>query len=455
MTGHSPTFSTRSLPPYAVNDRSASDATVEPKRFNSGTRAVNDTAERKPFSSGTLRSLTIVMSLLLAANVAGAQDAPDTVTTRLADGSAVVGPLQSVSAGEIRLAGRTAPIAAADVIRLDFHDRRRVPAPRASLIQLVNGDRIVAGLTSMSDEAVVALWKSHPDWPPVRIPSETIAGILMTAPSGALQVSRGFSQVFGRRQKTDIVLLLNGDRAAGDLQSFDQAGLKLAQEGKPLQIELAHVRGVAFNSSLSSLPAAKKPRIHVTLTDGSQLTGSGAARDGEGPLRFTTAFGSPLEVPLSAILSLRFLDGRTTYLSDLEPQETRLTGFFGASERLAFAKDQNLIGGPLVVRGTEYPKGLGTRSQSQIAFDLAGRYRRFQALAALDDLAQGKGSARFVVERDGSRAFESELLTGTNAPVVVGPLDVTGARRLVLIVEYGELADIDDWADWCDAVVIR
>jgi hypothetical protein len=32
---------------------------------------------------------------------------------------------------------------------------------------------------------------------------------------------------------------------------------------------------------------------------------------------------------------------------------------------------------------------------------------------------------------------------------------VTGAHRLALIVDYGELADINDWADWCDAVVIR
>jgi hypothetical protein len=405
--------------------------------------------------SRKLSLITLATLLVLVVNVGEAQDAVDTVTVRLADGSTVVGPLLSVSSGAIRLGGATAPIPTADLIRLDFHDRRRMPTPRASLIQLINGDRIVAGLTSMSDEAVVALWRSHPDWPPVRIPSETIAGILMTAPTGAQQVSHGFAQVFGRRQKTDVVLLLNGDRAAGDLLSFDQAGLKLTQEGKPLQIELARVRGVAFNSALSSLPAAKKPRILVTLTDGSQLTGGGAARDREGPLRFTTAFGAPLEVPLSAVLSLRFLDGRATYLSDLEPQQTHVTSFFGTSERVPFAKDQNAVGGPLLVRGNEYPKGLGTRSQSQIAFDLAGRYRRFQALAALDDLALGKGSVRFVVERDGSRVFESELLTGTSPPVFVGPLDVTAARRLVLIVEYGDLADIDDWADWCDAIVIR
>jgi hypothetical protein len=42
-----------------------------------------------------------------------------------------------------------------------------------------------------------------------------------------------------------------------------------------------------------------------------------------------------------------------------------------------------------------------------------------------------------------------------SAAAAVGPLDISGAKMLALIIEYGELADINDWADWCDAVVIR
>ena len=73
-----------------------------------------------------------------------------------------------------------------------------------------------------------------------------------------------------------------------------------------------------------------------------------------------------------------------------------------------------MLGGPLVVRGTEYPKGLGTRSQSRIEFDLAGTLSPLsRRMAALDDLAEGKGSVRFIVEKDGTRIFESGLVTGT------------------------------------------
>jgi hypothetical protein len=400
-------------------------------------------------------TLAIAVLVLLAAESVTAQENVDTATAQLADGSRIVAPLRTISAGEVRLGDRSTPVAATDLMRIDFRGHTYSAPPRASLIQLVNGDRIVAGLTRMNDEAFVALWKSHSDWLGLRIPSETIAGILMTAPADALQRSRWFTQIFGRRAKSDVVLLLNGDRVAGDLVSFDQPNLKLAQGGKPLQIEMARIRGVAFNSNLSSRPAAKQPRIHVMLTDGSQLTGYGAGRERGGPLHMTTEFETPLELPLSAVYSIRFLDGRTTYLSDLEPHEVGATGFFGLPQPISPAKDRNVLGGPLCVRGIDYPKGLGTRSHSRIEYDLGGRYRHFQATAALDDLAEGKGSVRFIVERDSARIFESGLVTGASAPLAIGPLDLTGAHRLALIIDYGELADINDWADWLDAVVLR
>jgi hypothetical protein len=399
------------------------------------------------------KAFAFAVMLLFAANGVRAEDNVDAATARLVDGRVQIGSLQSISEGSIRFGEQSLPVA--DVVRLDFRGRVDSVPERATLIQLVNGDRVAAGLTKLVDEAVVALWKSYPVWLPVRIPTESIAGILMSAPAEPNQRARWFTRVFGSGAKTDVVLLQNGDRATGDLLSFDQTNLKLSQGGKPLSIEMARVRGIAFNSSLSNLPAAKRPRIQVTLTDGSQLTGYGAGRERGGPLRFTTVFGPPLELPLTAVAAIRFLDGKTTYLSDLEPREARVNGYFGKAVRVAVARDRNVLGGPLAVHGTGYPKGLGTRSQSRIEYDLNGRYSRFEATAALDDLAGGQGSVRFIVEKDGVRIFESALVTGTSAALAVGPLDIKGAQRLALIVDYGELADINDWADWCDVVVIR
>jgi hypothetical protein len=402
-----------------------------------------------------LRTCPGLLMVLAAASVARAAGDAGQATIYLADGSRQVGVVRSLSPSEMVIATEPAQrFATADVVRLEFANRV-APPPGASLIQLANGDRIVAGLSSMSDESVVALWKSYPDLPPVQISAAAVAGILVSVPDGVTERTRAFGQVFGRREKSDVVLLVNGDRLAGDLASFDQAGLKLSQAGKILQIELPRVRGIAFSSDLTSLPAPHKPRIAVTLGDGSQLTGWNASYEAGGPLRLSSLLSSTLELPLSAVAQIRLLDGRTTYLSDLQPTESRLAPFFGAGTVALPGHDQSAAGGPLQVRGGQYRKGLGTCSSSRIAYELGGQFRLFQATAAIDDYAQGEGSVRFAVELDGARVWTSDLVTGSSRPLAVGPIDVSGKRQLVLLVEYGDLADVDDWADWCDAVVIR
>ena len=141
-------------------------------------------------------------SLLLLARTAAADADIEMATAQLADGGTQNGPLRSIAAGEVVIGGEPSErISAADLIRVDFRNRQRLEPAHASLIQLANGDRVVAGLSSMSGEAVVALWKSFPDWPPVRIPAESIAGILMAVPDGAVQRSRAFARSSGGARK--------------------------------------------------------------------------------------------------------------------------------------------------------------------------------------------------------------------------------------------------------------
>jgi sRNA-binding regulator protein Hfq len=397
----------------------------------------------------------ILLVALFGAGTARADSEADTATIYLADGTRQTGVVRSISPSEVVIGRESAVrLATSDVVRLEFPNRN-APPPRPSLILLANGDRIVAGLSSMGDESVVALWKSYPDLPPVQIPASVVAGILVSVGESPADRTRAFRDVLGSRDKSDTVLLVNGDRLAGDLTSFDQTSLKLSQAGKVLQIEFPRVRAIAFSSNLTSLPPPHKPRIAVTLSDGSQLTGWNPSREPGGPLRLSSLMASTLELPLSAIATIRFLDGRATYLSDVQPTESRLAPYFGTDVASPPAQDQTAAGGPLLVRGRQYAKGLGTRSQSRITYELGGRYRLLQATAGIDDYADGKGSVRFGVEVDGVRVWTSSLVTGASKPLQVGPIDVSGKRRLALIVEYGELADVDDWADWCDAIVVR
>ena len=117
--------------------------------------------------------------------------------------------------------------------------------------------------------------------------------------------------------------------------------------------------------------------------------------------------------------------------------------------------DRNVSGGFLTLRGVEYPRGLGVHSRSSVTYRLDGKFRRFHAVLGIDDDTGGKGSAVFEVLVDGKRVFKSDVLTGTSVPVVLDRLDVAGAKLLTLRVDYATLGDIQDHANWCDAVLIR
>jgi hypothetical protein len=170
-------------------------------------------------------------------------------------------------------------------------------------------------------------------------------------------------------------------------------------------------------------------------------------------LECRTLSGVALELPLLAVDSVRFLEGCATYLSDIEPVQYRFEPFFDLQWPLR--RDRSVQGGLLRLRGTTYPKGLGVHSRSEVSYRIDGQHRRFQATIGIDDDTQGKGSAVFEVLLDGKSVYKSDHLTGASPPVVLDKIVVTGAKTITLRVDFGELADIQDHADWCDAMLVK
>jgi hypothetical protein len=93
-------------------------------------------------------------------------------------------------------------------------------------------------------------------------------------------------------------------------------------------------------------------------------------------------------------------------------------------------------------------------SASRVAYDVAG-YRRFAAELAIDDAAGLEGSVVFKVllEDDANQwrpAYESPIVRGGDSPVPIS-IDLKGAKRMALIVDFADRADECDWADWLNA----
>ncbi len=143
---------------------------------------------------------------------------------------------------------------------------------------------------------------------------------------------------------------------------------------------------------------------------------------------------------------------RIVYLSDLRPDGYRHVPFLELA--WPYRTDRNVSGAWLRSDGRLYLKGLGVHSASRLTYRLTEPYRRFQAELGIDEETAGRGSVRFRVFVDGSMKYESPTITGAMPPVPVS-LDVTGAKRLDLIVDYADRADEMDHADWLNARLVR
>src|SRR5262249_47929596 len=136
-------------------------------------------------------------------------------------------------------------------------------------------------------------------------------------------------------------------------------------------------------------------------------------RDGQ-TLTGKTLFGAAVSIPAKDLVALYVFQGRAVYLSDLKPRRYEHTPYLDVA--WPYVADGSVAGRMLRVGGSVYDKGLGLHSASRLTYDLAGGYRRFEALVGLDDRSGRGGSARVQVLLDGkATAFDREV-TGRGGP---------------------------------------
>lgn len=359
----------------------------------------------------------------------------------------LAGGLVTLSAPEqIRLKAR-------DLVLLKVKDRTSRLAPEDSLVMLAGGDVLAMHPEIIDEESLIGRWVRFPESPTCKIPLETVRGIVFDPPTGPAARARLVDQMLDYRDAHDSVILRNGDLLAGEFSGLDDKHLHLETPLGKSAIERGGIRAMVFNPALSSNDSLSGEGALVSLVDGSRFRVKDLKFTASDQFSMKAQFGSRLDLPWTAVESLRFLGGCATYLSDITPVEYKFEPFFDLDWPLR--RDRSVGGGFLTLRGVEYPKGLGVHSRSTLTYRLAGKFRRFQATVGIDDSVGGRGSVIFEVLLDGKTAFKSGLVTGASPPVAIDRLDVTGTKILTLRVDYATSGDILDHADWCDALLIQ
>lgn len=378
------------------------------------------------------------------------------VTLFDADGRETNGPLQAITHEAVRIGGQPAEWKWSDIVWLRFGQIENLPhEPRGSAIWLANGDRLIARGTAIEDEHLRAAWRGFPEWPNFALPLESVRGLSLSLPHARERRDEIAAWLFDRKEARDELRLLNGDVASGEVSTWRDETIALKAVGRVVSLPVADVRDIAFNPELLALPKPKEFCWLVSLRDGSRVTLlASKSRVEKATLKAAHVSGVVWDIPLDAIFEIRVLRGRAVYLSDLTPLNVTHTPLLPGSREWPLQRDRSVAGRPLRLGGREFPKGLGMHSRSTATFDLAGKYRAFHAIVGLDDTTVGNGTASCAVEVDGRRVSEQPILSRSQRPTRLPIIDVTGAKRLTLTVDFGELGDSQDHVDWCDAVLL-
>ncbi len=418
------------------------------------------------FTPATRLFAALPLALTLLSLVAARVDVPSPqfVAHTAADATPRSGRVTSIETGwSVKLAGPDAAVPAGQLVSLRRTDRPLPPWPRGPRIVLANGDRVGGTVTGGDARAVrftpdAKAGGPRGEW---SVPLSALAAVWLTPPPADAPPDPAAYPWADTPRRRDAVLLTNGDVVRGTVEGFtaDPAAVTVkppaggkAPADAATTLPLSRVAAISFDPTLARVRKPKGPFARLVTADGSRV-GLASATSDSTTLKGTTLFGAAVEVPLADVIVLDVLQGKAVYLSDLKPKKATVEGFNGVA--WPWAADRTVKGNPLRLGAQTFDKGLGTHPRTTLTYTLGGKYRRFEALVGLDPVTGRRGVADVRVLVDG-KEVPVERLTGLTA---AGPravsTDVTGAKELTLVVDYGPAGDVQDDVNWCDARLIE
>jgi NPCBM/NEW2 domain len=382
-------------------------------------------------------------------------------------GEHLSGSLAAIDEQQLRLRigdqDRTVPPSTAWQIALS-PGSSRPPRPRFWL-HLTNGDRLGVSSVRLTGEALEFRLPFDESSPQLGV--EFITGIqpLKAGTSWRTDESEWLS-VVRQREKSDLVVLRNGDRQLGEFTQIGTSSLELSGSLGKQVWEWPGVAGLLMNPDLAEVLTTPKEGWLVLLADDSWLTATAIETTSEGRLVLTAVEGVELSIALANIRGLTHWGPEAVPLSRLPITEQQHVPLLG--ETLKVALDRNVRGLPLrhaaaatpASQNAEvspqsclHPHGLGLSSGMTVRWNLDAKYRRFQSGFGLDATSGQEGHATVTLTVD-DRPPQTITLRAGEPMLLETMLDLTDARVLTIETGYGKNADASDWINLYAPVLV-
>jgi hypothetical protein len=286
------------------------------------------------------------------------------------------------------------------------------------------------------------------------IPIGEIAWVRMQPSTDA--IARQWAHILAQEAKTDLLVSKKGesiDYHKGILGDMNEETAAFDLDGEKLNVKRPKIYGLVYHRAAGR----EMPESVCSIAETGGLTWAArtiAVADNE--VRWTTPTGVQVVRPLAALSRIDFSRGKVVYLSDLKADSVEWVPYFSIGKELptraafyAPRMDRSLGGGPLQLDGQRYKKGVAIHSRTTMVYRLPDRFRRFSALAGIDERVHPRGNVRLVIHGD-ERELLNVTVAGTEKAKPID-LDVTGVRRLTILVDFGDDLDVADHLDLCEA----
>lgn len=394
--------------------------------------------------------MTSLLVLLLA--VAAAEASAPRVEVRTLSGEQIVGKLQSLTPDRVVVETDAGPQELPTDRLLSLAPAQSPAAAAATLpvvVELADGSRLRASDYAVSGkQARIALPGGEL---PIDLAQITSVQFAPSSPdfdtvwtAAVADATPADRLVVKKKDEFDFLTGVVEDVGPQELQ-FDLGMLRPVKREK--------VAGIVYFRR-----AGERPKAAGRVLDaGGSLWAAKRVELAGDQLRLEVA-GQTRTLPWSEVRSIDFSAGKIQSLGD--PETTEWTPFLGTATDLGglaalFAPRVNTSfdGGPLLLGGKEHHQGLALRSRSRVTYRLPQGARRFQATAGIDDRYAARGHVVLRVQADGRPLFDEPVVGGA-APKALD-LDVTGARRLEIVVDFGEGGDLADHLNLCEARITQ
>ncbi len=372
-------------------------------------------------------------------------------------GGRLVGPIVALDADSLTVRTGDGPVAldAQDVARLSRVETAGQAPPSDVSVELIDGSRLAATDYTIGGRTAQI---TAPGGDVTELAPGDVAAVQFQPATE--QSAAEWTRILDSARQSDLLVVRKGpslDYHRGALGEVTSSVVEFHLDGERLPVPRTKVFGlIYYRSAGRDLPEAA---CWLTEADGSRWAVR-SIRLEDDLLRWTTPLGIEVSRAPADVARLDFSQGKIVYLSDLEPESSEWTPYFGPARELPVLneffrprEDRGLDLGPLRIDGVEYAKGLALHSRTRLVYRLPGRFRRFQAVAGIHDRVRPQGNVRLVIRGDDRVLWEGSV-AGTEGGQEID-VDLGGVRRLEILADYGDALDVGDHLDLGKARIIK